>query len=206
MGRQNDGMAVAVEAPHELPQPLPQFDVDARGRLVEHDDRGLVYQGLRHQHAALHPARQRAHVDVGLRREVEVVHHLVDPAVVAADAEIPGLQAQRLAHGEERVEHQFLRHHPEQPARAAVVPGDVRAENAYRAGIGPCQARDHIDQRGLARAVGAEQAEELALLDREAHSGERAQPAIALLELQYFYGFQCGAAASGATGSRPSTP
>jgi hypothetical protein len=38
---------------------------------------------------------------------------LVDPGVVAAQAEVAGLDAQALAHGEEGIEHQLLRHHPE---------------------------------------------------------------------------------------------
>ena len=57
----------------ELPQPLAQLDVDAGGRLVEHDHRRPVHQRLRHQHAPLHAAGERAHVGVGLGREVEVM-------------------------------------------------------------------------------------------------------------------------------------
>ena len=121
---------------HELPQPLAQLDVDARGRLVEHDHRRLVHQRLRHQHAALHAAGERAHVGVGLGGEVEVVHHLVDPGVVAADAEVARLDAQRLAHREERIEHQLLRHDAEHAARAPVV-GDARR----RPSPTPCRRR-----------------------------------------------------------------
>src|SRR2546427_620705 len=55
----------------------------------------------------------------------------------------------------------------------------------------------------LAGAIGDEQAEELALPDREAHARERAHGAEALLELPDLDGVQwCGAAA----GSRRSTP
>ena len=155
---------------------LAQLHVDAGGGLVEHDHRRLVHQRLRHQHAPLHAAGERAHVGVGLGGEVEVLQHLVDPGVVAAQAEVARLDAQRLAHGEERVEHQLLRHHAEHAARAAVV-GDARRApmHATPPGVGARQAGDDVDQRGLAGAVRAEQAEELALLDGEAHAGERAQ-------------------------------
>ena len=46
---------------------------------------------------------------------------LVDPVVVAAQAEVAGLEAQRLAHGEERIEHELLRHDAERAPRGAVV-------------------------------------------------------------------------------------
>ena len=97
VGGEHDGVAVAVEPADELPQPLAQLDVDAGGRLVEHDHRRPVHQRLRDQHPALHAARERAHVGVGLRREVEVVHHLVDPVAVrrAARSSPTGSRASR---------------------------------------------------------------------------------------------------------------
>ena len=95
----------------------------------------------------------------------------VDPGVVVLDAEVAGLDAQRLAHGEERIEHQFLRHHAELPARLA------RSRPARRSpctltwpDVGARQAGQDADQGGLAGAIGSEQAEELALLDVEAHA------------------------------------
>ena len=130
MRGQDDRVAVVVELADERPQALPQPDVDAGGRLVEHDHRRLVHQRLADQHPPLHPARQRAHVGVGLGREVEVVQDFVDPRAVVADAEIPGLDLERLARREERVEHQLLRHDAEQAPRVAVVGDDVVAEDA----------------------------------------------------------------------------
>ena len=144
------------------PQALPQLDVDAGGRLVEHDHRRLVHERLADQHAPLHAARQRAHVGVGLRREVEVMQDLVDPVVVVAQAEVAGLDAQRLAHREERIEHELLRHDAERAARVAVVGDDVVAQDAHRAAVGARQAGEDRDQRRLAGAVRTEQAEELA--------------------------------------------
>ena len=46
---------------------------------------------------------------------------LVDPGVVVAQPEVARLDAQRLAHGEERVEHQLLRHDAERAPRLPVV-------------------------------------------------------------------------------------
>ena len=185
---EHDGVAVAVQAADELPQPLAQADVHPGGRLVQHDHRRPVHQRLRDQHAALHAARQRAHVGIGLRRQVEVVHDLVDPGVVAAQPEVARLDAQRLAHAEERVEHQFLRHHAEHAPRPPVVGDDIGAHHAHLARACARQAGDDADQGGLAGAVRPEQAEELALGDGKAHPGERLQRAVALLDVQGFNG------------------
>ena len=48
MRGEDDAVAVAVHAAHELPQAMAQLDVDARGRLVQHDHWRLVHQRLRH--------------------------------------------------------------------------------------------------------------------------------------------------------------
>jgi hypothetical protein len=170
VGGQQHGAALLVELGDELPQRLAQLDVDTGGGLVEHDHRRLVHQRLRHQHAALHAARELAHVGRGLVGEAEAVQQLVDPGVVVLDAEVARLDAQRLAHVEEGVEHQLLRHDAELAARLGVVALHVEAVHADGAGRGARQPREHADQGGLAGAVGAEQAEELARLDLEVTS------------------------------------
>ena len=91
-----------------------------------------------------------------------------------ADAEVAALDAQAFAHREEGVEHQLLRHDAERLARGGVVGHHVVAHHRDAAGAGARQAGQHRDQRRLAGAVGAEQAEELALLDVEGHAVERA--------------------------------
>jgi hypothetical protein len=139
MRGQHDGVAGFVQAPDEGPQGLAQFDVDAGRRLVEHDHRRPVHQRLGHQHAALHAARQHAHVGVGLGRQPEVLEDLVYPRVVVANAEVAGLDSERFAHREEGVEHQFLRHHPEVTARGTIVGLDIVAHHAKAAGIGAHQ-------------------------------------------------------------------
>jgi hypothetical protein len=88
---------------------------------------------------------------------------LVDPVVVAADAEVARLDAQHFAHREEGIEDELLRHHAEVAAGVAVVGDDVVPHDRERARCRPHQTGQGRDQRGLARTVGAEQAEELAL-------------------------------------------
>ena len=53
-----------------------------------------------------------------------MMKYLVDPGTVAAQAEIAGLDLQCLAYGEERIEHELLRHNAE---RAASMMGARRS-------------------------------------------------------------------------------
>jgi hypothetical protein len=181
---QQHRVALAVQARDELPQGLAQLHVHAGGGLVQHDHRRAVHQRLRHQHAPLHAARELAHVGVGLVGQAQVGEQLVDPVVVAPDAEIAGLDAQRLAHREERVEHQLLRHDAELPAGLGVLRDDVVAVHAHLPARGMGQAGEDADQGGLACAVGAQQAEEFARFDLEADVFQRLQhPTCALVQL-----------------------
>ena len=76
-------------------------------------------------------------------------------------------EPQVLAHAEIAVERELLRHVADARARrrrgmAQVSPGDAQGAVAGRQ-----QAAQHAEGGGLARAVGAQQAEHLAPLDRE---------------------------------------
>ena len=108
--------------------------------------------------------------------------------VVVAQPVVARLDAQRFAHGEERIEHEFLRHDAERAARGAEIGDDVVAAHRDAAFVGAREARENADERGLARAVRTEQAEELAFFHREADALERLQLLVALLDVTNFYG------------------
>ena len=50
---------------------------------------------------------------------------------------------------------------------------EARAVEGERAGVGGVDARQHVEERGLAGAVRADEAVDLALADGEAQVGER---------------------------------
>ena len=166
-------MALLVEFGDEGPQGLSQFNVDPGGGLVKHDHAGFVHQGLRHQHAALHAARELAHVGARFVGQAQAVQQFVDPSVVVLDPEIPRLDAQRFAHGEKRVEHQLLRHHAQQAAGSGVIGLHIVAMHQDAPGGGAAQTRQGADEGGFSSAVGAEQTEEFALLHIKADLVER---------------------------------
>ena len=151
-----------------MPEGLAQLDIDAGRGLVQHDDGWLVHQGLRDQHAALHAARELAHIGIRLVGQAQAFEQLVDPGVVVAHTEIARLDAQRFTHIEEGVEHELLGHDAELAAGLRVVGLHVVAQDADLAARGAHQAGEDADEGRLAGAVRAEQAEELALFDGQA--------------------------------------
>src|SRR5262249_37060617 len=60
---------------------------------------------------------------------------------------------------------------------------DVDAVEGDDAGLVVQRAAQAVDERALARAVGTDQPESLARLDRQAHGGEREEPAEALAQV-----------------------
>ena len=173
MRGEQHGAALPVELGDELPKCLPQFHIHTGRRLVKHDHRRLVHQGLSHQHAPLHAARQLAHVGLRLVGQTQADQQLVDPVVIAFDAEVTGLNAQGLAHGKKWVEHQFLGHYPQQATGLGVVADHVVAVHQNPPAAGAGQAGQNADQAGFARAVGAEQTKKFALLNVETDMVQR---------------------------------
>jgi hypothetical protein len=62
------------------------------------------------------------------------------------------------------------------------LPGDLAPLEPDRAGIGRERAGEHVEDRALAGAVGADQADDLALLDSERHAVDGGEAAEALGE------------------------
>ena len=147
---------------------------EAQGLSIDYSDPQLhqrlmtvLHERLGHQHAPLHAPGQLAHVGAGLVGQAQLGQHFVDPGVVALDAEVTALDAQRFTDTEEGVEDQFLRHDAKAFSRCRIVVDDVVAHHGDLAAGGTRQPGQDRDQGGLARAVGPQQAEEFALLDLE---------------------------------------
>ena len=172
MGGEDDGVALLVQFFDEYPQRLAQFHVHACGGFIQNDDRWAVYQGLCHHQAALHAARQIASVGARFVFQIELEQQFVYPSLVFAYAKIARLELQGLTHVEKRVVHQFLRHHTQAHAALVGVFARVVAHDADVALAQARQARHGRNQRGFARAIGAEQSKKLTLFHIEAHAFE----------------------------------
>jgi len=180
---QQDGRAVtAVVVAQERADRFLGDHVEADRRFVEEEDAGPVEQGRDQLH--LHPLteRQLADHDVELRPHVEEVDELVERLLVLAAVEpvdVPQEQ-ERLDRGQVPPELVLLaQHEGEQPAVGVLALRRVEAGHPRPARRRVDQAGEHFQRRGLAGAVGAEEADELALGDGEADVVRRAD----LLEL-----------------------
>src|SRR5262245_14929645 len=151
--------------------------------LVKQDEARPGHEGAPDGQHLLLAARERARgLAATLRQDGKVRQHALEirghPARVLAHV---GAHLEIFAHGE-------VREHP--PPLGAM--GDARAKNVlglpaldlapveYDApGRRSHEAGDGLERRALARAVGAHQADEIALPDLHAHVGEHGRPAVA---------------------------
>lgn len=119
-----------------------------------------------------HAAGERHHRLVGAVGEVHHVEHLAHPARDRGglDAVQLGVQAQVLRGGEVAVERRVLEDETDVAAHGVAPRGHVEAADVGGAGGRGDQRAEHVDGRALAGAVGAEEAEDLAAVDRERHA------------------------------------
>ncbi|KAG1389897.1 hypothetical protein G6F59_015386 [Rhizopus arrhizus] len=146
MRGEDDRGAGRVDLLEHAPHVAADLDVHAGGRLVQDQQARAGHHRARDHQPALHAAGQRAHVVVGLVGQAQVEQDLVDPVVVVAQAEVAGLDAQGLAHREERVVDQLLRHDAQRAPRRLVVGHDVVATDGGAPGRGVRQAGKDGDQ------------------------------------------------------------
>jgi hypothetical protein len=167
--RQEDGDPVLVREPRNLrPQRCAALQVKAGRRLVEEEDPRLVDERQRQVQAALHPARVAA-----------------DPAIAASESPTRSssswarrdrvgpryplqrsLEHQMLAAGQDRVKRGLLQCGPDRCAHVRAIADDVIAADARPPAGGRQQRRQHQHGRRLPRAVGPEEAVDLAGRDR----------------------------------------
>ena len=128
------------------------------------------------------PRTERLHVGVALVGQVDqlqqVADHLAPPGgrnAVAAGEEVEVLPDPHVVVDAERVGHVA-----DGPAHRVRLAPDAVAADLRVARGGHEQRREHLERRGLARAVGPDEPEDLALLDLEvdARHGHRAPVAL----------------------------
>jgi hypothetical protein len=142
-----------------VPELLAQLDVDAGGRLVEHQDRRRMDHRLGDQQPPLHAAGKGARISIGLVFEVHRAEQLRRPPLRLGDPVEAGLDLQRLLRGEEGIEEDFLRHDADRALRVARMRVDVEAPDRAAAPRFGDEAGEDVDQGRLAGAVGPEQPE-----------------------------------------------
>ena len=178
----------ATAAGQRSDQPAHLVDalrVEAVRRLVEDQQRRVAEQRGGDAEALLHAERVGAVAVVAAVAEPDGVEQGGDPLDrVTADR---GEHAQVLAAAEGRVERRALDHRPD-ARQVGGGGGDVVAEHAAVAGAGPHEPEQHGHRRGLAGAVGTDEAGDDALRQLEVEAvDDRAVP-VALGEAVHRHG------------------
>ncbi len=182
----------ALEAAQQLLEPGDRVQVQVVGGLVEQQHLGHGHQRLRQRDALLHAAGQAA--DVARAVQVQLRQRGVDallpgPGVQRLDARLQRVEvvarrmrlvarAQRLGLGHafaddvedavRRLEQRLLRH----------VADAQALRHLQQSVVELLQAGQHLQQRGLAGAVAADQAKPLAGLERERRAVEQCDMAV----------------------------
>ena len=173
---------VARQVDQQLPEPVAR-DRDRRPRSARRGSAPRARAAPRPPATAAGGCRAAGFGQrVGDGVEVEAVEQLVDPRVRArsrGQVEQARVQLEVLPHRQLGVEREGLRHEADALARARCRRRPPAGRTAGLAFGGGQQPGQHLHRRGLAAAVGAEEAEDLAALDAEAHvidGGEVAEP------------------------------
>ena len=181
VGGDEDGHPVLPGQVHQqIPEAVARPRVHTGGGLIQDQQLRFVHHRHRQGQALAHPQGQ------GAGGVVEHVFQAKLPGQ-AGDAlgdlcrrqvKQAGVQLEVLAHAQFAVEGEGLRHVADASAGGQVLRVQWLAEQRHRALGGGEQAGEHLHGGGLAAAVGAQEAEDLALGDGEAdvpHGGEVAE-------------------------------
>ena len=184
LGGEEDRDAVVAREPLDLlPQRAAALRVETGRGLVEEEDPRPVHERERQVEPPLHAARVAAHLAVGRVRVRPTRSSSAAPRAARSaprQAVERGLELHVLGAGEERVERGLLERRPDRGAHPGSLVDHVVAGHARAARRGRQQRGEHVDGRGLAGAVGAQEAEDLAGRDLDVDAVNRAR---ALLEL-----------------------
>ena len=163
------GPLLAQDAPEIVDQALPRRGIERGERLVEQQDLRLHHEGPRQRRALRLTARDRARPALGEVRDAEAPEPLSHPARRAQAALAAKAQAQGHVLPDRRVgEERFLkdtRHAPPDCQRGARSDGG--AAEAHLTRHGGFEQTEDTQERRLARAVRADEGEDLARQHRE---------------------------------------
>ncbi len=175
MGGDHDGHPRFGQMVDALPELAPRQRIDAGGRLIEKQNGRLMHQRTSQREPLLVAQRQFHGLGIGILAQVELIKGPGQPlfAPCAAQAIGRGEKIQVLPCSEIAVERKFLRHIADALARVCAGRAQIGARNAQRAGRRWQQAAEHAKSRALARAIGTEQTEDLALPHVEADALDR---------------------------------
>ena len=190
-----DGEALRRQVGEDIPELAARDGIDAGGWLVEQQDAGLRDQRTDERELLPHAAAQLSGEAAG--EAVHVEHAQVLPAAIEDRLRLDAAQIAAVADvfvdGEVWIEAEGLGEVAGLRTHLARRP----AEDVGDAGGRFHHAGENLEGRGLARAIGADEAEDLARVDCKADAAHGLERAVALGEAASFNGWRCGDALSG---------
>src|SRR3989441_1765975 len=177
-GQEDRGAARPADLAEVLPERAAARHFEARGRLVQKEDLGLVQEAAHDLELAPHPAREGAHRLVDVARDAKELRELFDLGSVDAmhepvarrvrvEAVEDRMEADVLLGREVLVEARPLEDDPHLPSHRACLADDVAAVDRYPAFGRRERRREDRDGGRLPRTVRSEQDEELAPLEKK---------------------------------------
>ncbi len=154
-------------------------------RLVEHQQLGVAQERKPDAEPLSHPLAVLLHALVGRVRQADRVQDVVDPVDARADIRPPASRASErleVATAREVGPERRLLDERAYALERSVAGGHAGTKDLDRSPGRVDQAEGHPDRRGLARTVRAEEAVELAALDREIELVDGGQLAVPLAE------------------------
>ncbi len=179
VGREKDRLPAVLEALEHIPDLPSRVRVEPGRGFVEKDDLGIVDERGGDPEALLEAAGEGVEAGVGLAAQIGEVHQGVDVGVAS---EYPRVVPQALAHGDPVERAEVLREHADPPDDLGLGPGDVQPEHGDLSRRRIADRFDDLDRDALAGAVGAEERENLALVDGERNVVDRKEGTVTLAE------------------------
>ena len=173
-GQHDRGAQLAVEPLHLLLEVDPVLRVQTRRRLVEEEDPRRVDEADRHVEPAALAARQRGDRAAGVLGEVERLEQLVGPRVRGGPRQAvrPALADDLVAAALHVARGVALADVPDRTAYVAPAPDHVVPRDLGGAGGRLDQRGEHPQGGGLAGPVGAEEGDELPLVDLDVQAAD----------------------------------
>ena len=165
MGRDQHGEPFRRERMDLVPELAPRLGIDAGGRLVEQQKLRVGQRAGAEREPLLPAARQLARELLLAPGEPEPLDHRARRRARIGEPIEPRDEFEVLAHREVLIEAEALRHVADVALDLVGLGADVVAEAGAVALVGREQPAQHADGRGLAGAVGAEEAVDRAALD-----------------------------------------
>src|SRR5690242_6770823 len=161
---QYDGDALVADLSDQIPGGVPRARVQARGQLVEEHHLRVPDQGQRDEQALLLAAGELGEPGVRLSGQAPALEQLVPVGRVRVER---GVQLERLAYLQLLLELGLLQLHADPLVQPAAVGQRVQAQDPHLAAVPPAQPLHAFHRGGLARAVRAQDAEDLPFVDVE---------------------------------------